>query len=111
MATYYVSASGCYKNDGLTPDTPWQTIKKANSTVIGGDTVCFKRGDTFFGQIRAPKENNSGVMTKYTSYGEGSKPMVSQYKTAKKGVKYRYTVKAVNGKTASAYKSSASVKR
>ena len=32
-------------------------------------------------------------------------------KSAKKGVKYRYTVKAVNGKTASAYKSSASVKR
>ena len=85
MATYYVSASGCDKNDGLTPDTPWQTIKKANSTVIGGDTVCFKRGDTFFGQIRAPKKNNSGVMTKYTSYGEGSKPMVSQYKTAKQG--------------------------
>ncbi len=32
-------------------------------------------------------------------------------KTAKKGVKYRYTVKAVNGKTASTYKASSSVKR
>ncbi|MBE6815616.1 MAG: hypothetical protein E7522_09270 [Ruminococcaceae bacterium] len=32
-------------------------------------------------------------------------------KTAKKGVKYRYTVKAVNGKVASSYKSSSSVKR
>ena len=32
-------------------------------------------------------------------------------KSAKKGVKYRYTVKAVNGKTASTYKASSSVKR
>ncbi|MBE6751371.1 MAG: hypothetical protein E7556_02480 [Ruminococcaceae bacterium] len=32
-------------------------------------------------------------------------------KSANKGVKYRYTVKAVNGKNASTYKSSASVKR
>lgn len=32
-------------------------------------------------------------------------------KNAKKGVKYKYTVKAVNGKTASTYKASGSVKR
>ena len=32
-------------------------------------------------------------------------------KSAKKGVTYRYTVKAVNGKTASTYKASANVKR
>ena len=32
-------------------------------------------------------------------------------KSAKKGVKYRYTVKAVNGKVASTYKASSSVKR
>ena len=32
-------------------------------------------------------------------------------KSAKKGVQYKYTVKAVNGKTASTYKASSSVKR
>ena len=32
-------------------------------------------------------------------------------KTAKKGVKYRYAVKAVNGKVSSTYKASGSVKR
>ncbi|MBR3809180.1 MAG: hypothetical protein IKK46_02620, partial [Clostridia bacterium] len=32
-------------------------------------------------------------------------------KSAKKGVTYRYTVKAVNGKVASTYKASSSVKR
>ncbi len=42
-----------------------------------------------------------------------AKSTVKSYtdKTAKKGVKYRYTVKAVNGKVASSYKASSSVKR
>lgn len=85
MAIYYISSSGCDGNDGLSPDTAWQTIKKLNSTIKGGDTVCFKRGDTFFGQIRAPKENDSGNPTTYKAYGEGTKPVVSQYKTARSG--------------------------
>ena len=83
MSTYYISASGSDTNDGLTPQTPWQTIKKVNSSVSGGDTVCFRRGDIFFGQIRAPKKNDTDTKTIYTSYGEGTKPTVSQYKTAR----------------------------
>lgn len=85
MATYYISAIGCDTNDGLTPETAWATIKKVNSSVVGGDTVCFRCGDTFFGQIRAPKKNDTGTPTTYTSYGEGAKATVSQYKTAKHG--------------------------
>ena len=85
MAIYYISANGCDKKDGLTPDTAWRTIKKVNSSVKCGDTVCFKCGDTFFGQIRAPKGNDTETPTTYTSYGEGTKPTVSQYKTARKG--------------------------
>jgi hypothetical protein len=83
MSTYYISANGSDTNDGLTPQTPWQTIKKVNSSVSGGDTVCFRRGDIFFGQIRAPKKNDTDAKTAYTSYGEGTKPIVSQYKTAR----------------------------
>ena len=83
MSTYYISASGSDTNDGLTPQTPWQTIKKVNSSISSGDTVCFRRGDIFFGQIRAPKKNDTDAKTAYTSYGEGTKPTVSQYKTAR----------------------------
>ena len=85
MSIYYISANGCDSSDGLSPATPWQTIKKANSEVQGGDTVCFRRGDIFFGQIRAPKKNGRGVPTTYKAYGEGTKPTASQYKTAKSG--------------------------
>ena len=86
MATYYISVSGCDSNDGLTPETPWKTIQKLNSSVKCGDTICFKRGDTFYGQIRAPKGNNTKTPTTYTAYGEGTKPTVSQYKTARHNV-------------------------
>ena len=84
MSTYYISATGSDSNDGLTPQTPWQTVKKVNSSISGGDTVCFRRGDIFFGQIRAPKKNDTDTKTTYTSYGEGTKPTVSQYKTARR---------------------------
>ena len=82
MSTYFISASGNDKNDGLTPQTPWKTISKANSVVQCGDTVYFRRGDIFFGQIRAPKGNTTSTPTTYKAYGEGTKPIVSQYKTA-----------------------------
>ena len=72
MATYYVSANGCDNNDGLSPSTAWRTIKKVNSSIKGGDAVCFKRGETFFGQILPPKQNSSSAPTTYTSYGEGA---------------------------------------
>lgn len=83
MATYYISVSGCDSNDGLTPETPWKTIAKLNLSLKCGDTACFKRGDTFYGQIRAPKGNNTKTPTTYTAYGDGTKPTVSQYKTAR----------------------------
>ena len=45
---YYVSAKGNDNNDGLTEETPLRTIKKVNSLDLGaGDSICFKRGETF----------------------------------------------------------------
>ena len=82
MATYYVSSNGCDNNDGLTVNTPWRTIKKANETLKGGDTLRFRCGDVFYGRIFPPIENDTSNPTVYTSYGEGLKPIVSQYKTA-----------------------------
>lgn len=85
MAIYYVSANGCDENDGLTVNTPWRSIKKINESIKGGDTVRFRCGDTFFGQVLPPKKNDSSEPTTYTSYGEGQKPTLSQYKTALRG--------------------------
>lgn len=66
---YYVSNGGCDDNDGLSQDTPWQTLDKVNNTAfMPGTVVQFRRGDLWRGQIRA----KTGVT--YTAYGCGDKP-------------------------------------
>ena len=82
MAIYYVSADGCDRNDGQTPQTAFQSIQRVNEILTGGDTVQFRRGDTFYGQLRPPRTNTTDSPTTYTAYGEGPKPVISQYKTA-----------------------------
>ncbi len=103
MSVYYVAANGLDSNDGLSPETPWQTIAKVNQCVKTSDTVKFRCGDTFYGRIDPPNgfktyedefmERDSHkkftapeIPTLYTTYGEGGKPVISQYKIAEKGV-------------------------
>lgn len=52
--TYYVSNSGSDANSGLTQVLAWQTTAKVNSVPFSaGDSILFKRGDTFYGGIIA----------------------------------------------------------
>ena len=68
---YYVAATGCDCNDGLTPDTPWLTLNKVHSfSFQPGDAVFFRRGDTFRGRFSA----RDGVT--YSAYGNGPKPVI-----------------------------------
>lgn len=70
---YYVAADGNDENDGLTPETAWQTIGKVNSTSFKyGDGVFFKRGDSF--RQTFALETKNGVT--YSAYGEGRKPRI-----------------------------------
>ena len=68
-ATYYVANGGSDENDGLSPDSPWATLKKVSEADLkSGDGVLFKRGDLFRGNVIT----KSGVS--YGAYGEGEKP-------------------------------------
>jgi hypothetical protein len=68
-ATYYVDATnGLNTNNGLTPETAWQTLTKA-SAAASGSTVLFKRGETFTGRLLPANSN----MT-YDVYGDLSLP-------------------------------------
>lgn len=80
MRTYYVSEDGNDRWDGLSPNAPWRTIKQVNAAVEAGDTICFRCGDTFYGRITPPPCDDPMCPTTYTSYGDGPKPIVSQYK-------------------------------
>ena len=77
---YYVSAEGDDANDGLTPGTPIKTLSKASSLSLkAGDSVLFKKGDTFTGSLSysnldGTKENP----ITFASYGDGDeRPVIT----------------------------------
>ena len=77
---YYVSNDGDDNNDGLTPETAWQTISRLAQEAGGweregvlkpGDAVFFRRGDIF-------RDQNFHLGTDgltFSAYGEGEKPI------------------------------------
>ncbi|MDB5278073.1 MAG: C-terminal target protein [Ferruginibacter sp.] len=74
---YYVSASGDDSNDGLTINTPWQSLAKVNqSSFAAGDVILFKRGDSFYGTINVSNNNLT-----FDAYGTGALPVISGFTT------------------------------
>lgn len=68
---YYVSNSGNDSNNGTSITTTWLTLSKVNSvTFAAGDSVLFKRGDSFYGQL-LPKSGTASGDVIYSSYGTG----------------------------------------
>ncbi len=71
---YYVSNEGDDRNNGKSPEQAWKSLGRVNNARLGaGDTVFFRRGDSFYGQLvpQSGKQNNPVV---YSAYGEGEKP-------------------------------------
>jgi len=80
---YYVSNDGDDNNDGLTPETAWQSVSKLlqeldqreGCVLKPGDAIFLRRGDTF----RLPDWNLfvslSGVSI--SAYGDGEKPIIT----------------------------------
>lgn len=72
---YYVDATnGSDSNNGTSSSTPWKTIDKVNtSTFAPGDSILFKRGESFRGNLVPCSGSPSGYIT-YSAYGTGNKP-------------------------------------
>ena len=69
---YYVSTSGSDTNDGLSPETPIQTLAAVDGLLLeDGDAVLFERGCIW--RMTEVFECRSYIT--YGSYGEGRKPM------------------------------------
>jgi len=75
--TYYVdSEKGDDAATGLRGDAAWKSLEQVNRADIqAGDTVRFKRGGVWRGQL-VPKSGAQGKPVTYTSYGEGEKPVL-----------------------------------
>ena len=66
---YFVSTEGDDGNDGLSPQSPWRSLRRVSDAELSpGDGVFFRRGDVFRGYVNA----RAGVT--YAAYGQGEKP-------------------------------------
>jgi parallel beta-helix repeat protein len=83
-ATYYISASD--GDDSRTvlqaqsPATPWRSLDKVNSffpNLQPGDSVLFKRGDTFYGVLTISRSGTAADPIVLSAYGTGGKPVIS----------------------------------
>src|SRR3954447_26306731 len=83
-ANYYFSASQGDDSRTATqaqnPNTPWKTLSKLNSffaSLKPGDSVLFKRDDTFFGSITIAVSGTSSAPIILGAYGSGNRPIIS----------------------------------
>ncbi|MFF2624222.1 right-handed parallel beta-helix repeat-containing protein [Kitasatospora griseola] len=73
---YYVSASaGSDTNSGTSPDAPWKSLAQVGrQTFQPGDTVAFRSGDTWTGQLAPHGSGTAAAPITFTSYGTGARP-------------------------------------
>ena len=73
---YYIdSTGGNDSNNGTSTTTPWKSHEKADSTtLVAGDTVCFKCGSSFTGAIEIAQSGTATNPITLTSYGTGEAP-------------------------------------
>jgi hypothetical protein len=94
---YYLSSSdGNDAKDG-SMRSPWKSLMKISSVALQpGDTVFFKKGDRFDGHFVV---NGSGTEAKpilLTSYGSGSKPVITGEVGAKRGGDFQEAIHVLN---------------
>lgn len=74
---YYVNPSSTSTITEGTFNNPWKTISEVNDTnraFAPGDTIFFKRGETFWGRLKIKGSGTSSNPIVYSTYGIGSMP-------------------------------------
>lgn len=80
---YYVSATGNDVSSGTSPMSAWRSVARVNQAMTAnlfnpGDSLLFKRGDTFNGQISLNLQTDGTAMARFVmgAYGTGAKPLL-----------------------------------
>lgn len=83
-AVYHIDATqGDDTATGLTPALAWRSLTKANATVLKpGDSLLFKAGDRWAGQLKPQGSGNAKDLVKIGRYGEGAPPRIDGEGTA-----------------------------
>lgn len=80
---YYFSSSGLDSRTNVEAQnkfTPWLSIAKLNgffNQLLPGDSVLFKRGETFYGTIIINKSGTSSSSINVGSYGKGARAVIT----------------------------------
>ncbi|MBQ4530074.1 MAG: leucine-rich repeat protein [Lachnospiraceae bacterium] len=77
--TYYVSSTGT-STVGTDENNPMSYETAKSKAYVSGDTILFKRGDTFYGTFDPTIVKVDEEITTISSYGEGELPNISGYK-------------------------------
>jgi hypothetical protein len=91
-ATFYISSvTGNDSNNGFSPSSAWQSINKVNALkLMPGDSILFKSGETFTGQLSILNEGGqTGNPVTIGNYGSGNLPILD-------GDGYLSTIQIVN---------------
>lgn len=76
--TYYIADNGNDSFSGTEPDSAWKTIGKLNmTTLLPGDSVLFRSGDVFRGQIELTVSGVNGQRIYFGSYDKQNHPVIS----------------------------------
>lgn len=77
--TYWVDqVNGLDTNNGTTINTPFKTISKVNAlTLTPGQSVGFKRGDTWFEMLTVAQSGTPAQPITFGAYGSGAAPIIS----------------------------------
>jgi hypothetical protein len=78
---YYVDFTGGNDaNNGTSTGTAWKTIAKVNSiqsTLVAGDQILFKRGETWHESLTPTKSGTVASPITYGAYGSGALPVIT----------------------------------
>ena len=94
---YYLSSSTGNDNNNGSQTQPWKTLSKLSNISLGpGDTVYFKKGDTFRGHYVVNGSGTEGNLITFTSYGSGNQPIISGSSHDDGGGDYREAILVTN---------------
>ncbi|MCV6637695.1 right-handed parallel beta-helix repeat-containing protein [Candidatus Albibeggiatoa sp. nov. NOAA] len=73
-SVYYIANNGNDANDGLSPETAWQTLGRVKQAIFpDGAKILLKRGETFRGEMSLHKQPQN---ISFDAYGEGAAPIL-----------------------------------
>lgn len=77
LTIYVDSRNGNDNNSGTSADKPWKTLNKVNNFLFApGDSVLFKSGEAWQGQLSPRGSGSEGLPIVFSRYGEGNRPLI-----------------------------------